>query len=564
MSQPVAAGRAPRKSSFVGTWELCLAVGLTAAWIVLHIRFFLHAGALWRDEVNSVNLCNSPTIGGILENLQYDSFPLLWHALLRFWIRSGIGSTDRGIRVLGLLAGLGILATIWDNSRRFRTRPPIAALTLLGISTAVICYGDSIRGYGLGMLLELLTLGLIWDVATRPTAMRVGLALLIALAAVHMLFYNSVILAAICAGAVVVTIRHRHWKRAGMILGIGMVCAGSMVIYLPSIHRSDSFRMMLYHDPSLFWLLYKFQEAVGYDITNPVHYTYNDLMWGIAVVTALVIAPIALIGDERLTADSFRKDVTIYHLTVVCVGVLGYWAFLHHLSYLMQPWYYLALLALLAGSLDALFSSYPSPWVRQFVCLGAAWYCFVAADPVWQDAGLRKTAVDLDCAIITPLQHPGDLVVIAPWYYGVTYSRYYHGPADTVTVPPVGFLAYHKYDLLIKPMQDVNAMDPVLAKIETTLRSGHVVYLFGNFPYPDLSRVPMNLGPAPNRYSGWNDGVYYQVWANQITLFLLEHGTQSHVIAVPEDGFSYYEVPQVTALKGWTDARSLSPAGMNR
>ena len=58
----------------------------------------------------------------------------------------------------------------------------VATLTLLGFTSAVLCFGDSIRGAGLGVLLELLTLGLMWDVAVRPTAMRAGAALIVAVA----------------------------------------------------------------------------------------------------------------------------------------------------------------------------------------------------------------------------------------------------------------------------------------------------------------------------------------------------------------------------------------------
>src|SRR5580658_6127625 len=81
--------------------ELSLALALSVAWIVYHYRFFLHADGLWRDEVNSVDLSNSATIADIWRNLQYDSFPMLWHLVLRVWIRSGIGSTDSGLRLLG-------------------------------------------------------------------------------------------------------------------------------------------------------------------------------------------------------------------------------------------------------------------------------------------------------------------------------------------------------------------------------------------------------------------------------------------------------------------------------
>ena len=103
--------------------EIGLAALLSLAWIIFRIRFFLHAGALWRDEVNSVDLSTSPQISDIWHNLQYDSFPMLWHLLLRYWIRSGIGASDRGIRLLGLLAGLGILPPSSSTPAASRPNP---------------------------------------------------------------------------------------------------------------------------------------------------------------------------------------------------------------------------------------------------------------------------------------------------------------------------------------------------------------------------------------------------------------------------------------------------------
>lgn len=566
MSQTVeATQRAGKKrgyATFVRSFEWCLAAALTLAWVVYHIRFFLHAGGLWRDEVNSVDLCNSPRISDIIHNLQYDSFPLLWHLVLRVWIRSGIGSTDRGIRVLGLLTGLGLLGAIWYNARRFRFPTPIAMLTLLGFSSAVVCYGDSIRGYGLGMMLGLLTLGFMWDVATRPSAVRIALALIAALASVQMLFYNTVILFAICCGAMAVAIGHRKWKRAGIILGIGIFCAASMTPYHVLTERSRGFRAMLLHDPNISWLLTKFTEAVSYDAGNQVSiYTSSDKMWEGAIFFALFVALLAAMKyrgvatdwgaeDASRGSDAFRRDVLKYHLVILLVGVVGYWAFLHSLSYLMQPWYYLALLALVAACVDGLLASMPTAIVRTLLCAGGIGYCVVTAGPDWYDAGLRKTNLDLISAEISPMQQPGDLIVISPWFFAITFQRYYHGPADLVTVPEIDFLAYHKYDLLIGPMTNVKAMDPIIERMMDALRSGHVVYLVGDFVYPNKNAEPLILQAAPHSITGWEDGPYYFSWEDQLSYFLTHHAALSERIRVPYYGISNYERPLVTAVKG--------------
>jgi len=51
----------------------------------LHIRYFLFAGGLWRDEITSLNIANIKSLSEALANLYNDSFPAGWLLTLRFW-----------------------------------------------------------------------------------------------------------------------------------------------------------------------------------------------------------------------------------------------------------------------------------------------------------------------------------------------------------------------------------------------------------------------------------------------------------------------------------------------
>lgn len=558
-------------SRFAAVFEWCLAGALTLSWIVFHLRFFLHAGGLWRDEVNSVDLCNSARIPDVINNLQYDSFPLLWHLVLRVWIRSGIGTSDRGIRLFGLLVGLAILAVLWANARRFRLPTPIATLTLLGFTSVVVTWGDSIRGFGLGVLLALLTLGFMWDVATRPNALRVGLALATALASVQDNFYNSIILFAICCGAAAVALRRRKLGRVLIIGGIGLVCAVSMAPYRVLVARSAGFRYMMLHAQSLPWLMSKFAEAVGYDSMNPIlRNTYNDRMWEIAIFGAVGVALWSLLGvggkpsipwpSEELSnfADSkeFRKDVLRYHLIILPVGVIGYWAFLNALGYAMHPWYFLSLLALVAACVDGLLGSAQAPVLRIFVCLAAIYYCGTTAEADWYDAGLRKTNIDLICDRLSQIENPGDFIVISPFFYGITFQRYHKGPAKFVAVPGIDFLAYCKLDLLNGPINDPDAMKPILREIGETLRSGHAVYLVGDYFKPNYDQTPPpTVGRAPNPAREWNAGPLFN-WPEEVADFVAHHAKNEREFDVPVQGVSGYERPAVKVVTGWTDTQA--------
>jgi hypothetical protein len=167
---------------------------------------------------------------------------------------------------------------------------------------------------------------------------------------------------------------------------------------------------------------------------------------------------------------------------------------------------------------------------------------------------VRKTNIDLICDRLSRLENPGDLVVISPWFYGVTFQRYHKGPADYVAVPGIDFLGYQKTDLLLGPMQNPEAMQPILDRIAAALSSGHAVYLIGEYLYPNYDPTPPKIHAAPDPVRGWDMGPYYFNWAQQAAYFVVQHGKTADLVDVPVQGISGYERPQVRVVKGWIDA----------
>src|SRR3954453_5213660 len=145
------------------------AVLVTLCAVYLHVLFFLNAGGLWRDEVDLVHLSLLPSLSGVWQNLQHDSCPLLMHLAVRAWSAAGFGSTDSSLRVLGLYVGLFLLLAFWFASWTMRRGAPLLAITLAGLNVTMVRAGDSLRGYGLGSALAVLTLALIWRLTCRPS-----------------------------------------------------------------------------------------------------------------------------------------------------------------------------------------------------------------------------------------------------------------------------------------------------------------------------------------------------------------------------------------------------------
>src|SRR5438874_12229670 len=88
---------------------------------------------------------------------------------VRAWLAAGLGNTDLGLRVLGLVIGLFLLVAFWFASWMMRNGAPLLAVTLAGLNVTIVRAGDSLRAYGLSSALVVLTLALIWRFACRPS-----------------------------------------------------------------------------------------------------------------------------------------------------------------------------------------------------------------------------------------------------------------------------------------------------------------------------------------------------------------------------------------------------------
>ena len=192
--------------------EWLLAVAFAAIIIGLRYVNLQHAGGLWRDESNAMRVASLPSLAELWSHLCFDSFPILPFIALRFWSALGLAASDPSLRWFGLLAGVAVLGVLWWNAYNFSKSPPLISMLLFGINPLAIHWGDSIRGYGVGIFFALLTLGLIWNVLTKPSALRVLYAMIAGICAVQCLYQNAVLLFSICAGGATVALIRRETK----------------------------------------------------------------------------------------------------------------------------------------------------------------------------------------------------------------------------------------------------------------------------------------------------------------------------------------------------------------
>src|SRR5688500_20229238 len=103
------------------------------------------------------------------------------------------------------------------------------------MSPSMIRWGDTVRAYGFGVFLILVTCAMLWRFLERPVAARFVVAALAAIASVHVLYYNAVLLFAFCARGLAVCVALRAWKQAVALVSIGGRVAIALAVYVPLI-----------------------------------------------------------------------------------------------------------------------------------------------------------------------------------------------------------------------------------------------------------------------------------------------------------------------------------------
>jgi hypothetical protein len=143
------------------------------------------------------------------------------------------------------------------------------------------------------------------------------------------------------------------------------------------------------------------------------------------------------------------------------------------------------------------------------------------AGQAWRQMHMRMTNIDRVAAEIGARCGPDDLVVLNPWYAGVSFQRYYRGKAPWVSVPDFDERRFQQYREFKRRMTEREPIKPVLDRITRTLQSGRRIWLIGGLPFLRRGETPEVLPPAPHGPAGWSEGAYTWAWLRQ-TAFLIQ------------------------------------------
>ena len=526
------------RSETIRRIESITAVGFSLlALVLLGIRA-THAGALWRDECNTALTATMP-FPELLRFFQFDSFPVPFYAALRGYIALA-GDSDASLRIFGALVGVSLLSVAWWSARRLSADVPLAFLTLAVLNPAFLIWGTTIRAYGVGSVMIVFAFAATADFLVHRTSRSAFFMYIAFVAAVQSLVSNTVLVFAICVGATAVSFWRGDRKSVAVIAGALAVAASSFLPYLVTYFKMG-WHVLLQTSSSLtaWWQTLRDSFGVG----NPA----TAMAWLGLMLSAVFIHRLRIRRHEGSPISSFALLAAIASLAGGCI-------FFKLLSYLPNEWYFLPFICLLASALElgglSLVASDAVRIGRLLVCIlavaGTWWWN-------WPTLTMRQSNADLIAHWLQSHARTDDLIIVNPWFFGVSFNRYYSGASRWLTLPILSDRRIHRYDLLRERMSEEDAVADLRSTIENTLRNGGRVYLVGCAHWLAQGEQAVVLPPAPRSKYGWNFLPYTIAWSQQVADFLVKHVQTGATLPPFGEHINPQEDIPLCQVEGWRD-----------
>ncbi len=502
-----------RRVRIVAAGEWACAAALAAFLVWIHVRNLLHAPELWRDEITTLHVAAQPSLAELWALVEWESLPLLWLLALRGWIGLGLGADAESLRALAFVVGLGVIAGLFFALWRIARTPPLLALLLVAANPTVIRFGDTLRAYGLGLVFAILLVAVYWRLAQRVDRARIAAASLVSILAVQCLYHDAMVVLAVCGACAAAWAIRRQPREAAAPLAIGAVTALTLLPYSGALLRAREWNVVFRVPIDLAWLVQRVRATV--EVEGP---------WLSALWIGLAIAALALCAFQLIRpADSAEPRVeqrarAAFFAVALLLGTSAYAAFLVLVSYPTQPWYYLSFLGLAAVGIESSLALELRDRIGARVLrLGIVVAGFaLAASGILQQSNLRMTNVDLIARTLAAQARADDLILVAPWYLGISLAHYDSGATPWLSVPDVADRSLTRYDLVKAQMLRPDAVRPIADRVSQTLARGGRVWVVGSLPLLDGNPPPRAAPVAPDSPLGWSESAYQQLWSREV------------------------------------------------
>lgn len=540
------------RSSVLTISEWAVAVLGSLVTFVLLIVHGAHAGALWRDECAAVHLAQMPSFSEIARNFQHEAFPLLFPATLRAFITM-FGASDLAMRCLGIAVGIALIGAVWIAARAVHGRPPLISIALLGLNSTFLVWGTSVRGYGIGCVLIVIAFASFVRLLEQPSPKRIVLTTLASLVAVQCLLHNLVLIVAFALSASAIALAQGRPRQMITYLAILSISMASFIPYIGPYSSGSAWSMVVEFPVTARLLWNQFNAAMG----NP--HPALAILWYAGFVIALTAALRQFMIQRPPAQAATAKPVLWFGLVVLATSLFGYYEFLSLLSYLPRSWYYLALLAVIAVTLDLVASAGSrEPFLRIARVLLCAVAFIILPFNSWAKISERQTNIDLVAHEVENSASASDLIVIAPWLYAISFEHYYQGSTPCLTLPSMTDVRIHRYDLYHEKMRSPHPIDDVLNQIQLTLQAGHKVWIVGGIKLSPSGRPHRVLSATTSPAVGWDNVDYTESWLEEMGTFVRAHAEQGHHVSLPgTTRINDFENVPLFVVEGWNNERSV-------
>src|SRR6266404_3305014 len=170
----------------------------------------------------------------------------------------------------------------------------------------------------------------------------------------------------------------------------------------------------------------------GYGLGSALSVSTLALIWRLTCRPSLSAFSCAVAVAVLSVQSLYQNALFLFAGTSLVLGAAGYAVFLKLSEYPTWPWHYVPLMAFSAVCLDAMFFAVWR-WARSAAMILAAVTISTTFMFELPAVKCRQTNVDLIAARFSSEVAPNDYVIVNPFFYGVTFKRYYKGAAPWTT-----------------------------------------------------------------------------------------------------------------------------------